>query len=179
MYNDAPYLDIKENTSDGGVDDGGTSPELSIIGPTSVFRDSEGPTFEINLGGRQMYAVEVATDASLFESSVNEALRNSSNFYASWDEGLISDLPFLMPSNAWNNLKVADHLYYRLHVADDNSWGNYDVSLPDNEALNAPSMKVVSGSRFLKNIITIKSELDIMPYILAEAKNEDELLWHA
>jgi subtilisin family serine protease len=176
-YTEAPYFDIKTDTSDGDIDDGGSSSALSIFAPSSVSRDSEGPEFEINLGGRQMYAVEISTDANLFDTNANGNMRNSSNFYASWEQGLSTDLPFILPADVWSNLKVADQLYYRLHVADDNSWSNYDVSVGDTEYMNAPFMEVVSGSRFMKDGLIVRNRSGIAPFILAEAKNEDERLW--
>jgi len=178
----APYFDIigdvsPGNDDTGGEDEGGLSNEFSIKGPENIARDDQAPKFEINLGGRKMYAVEVATEASLFNNSVNGAKRESSNFYASWESGLSTKSPFVLPEDVWENLKVADALYYRAHVADDNNWSNYGLSVNDDEYASAPVMQILSDARFFKNRLATKSTVNIIPFILSEAKYEDEKLW--
>jgi len=192
-YDSAPSFDVLGEINNGGSgDDGGTggsdengtgddsggvSAQCAITAPVSLNSSDGPPSFEVDLGGRAMYAVEVATEASLFNSAANESKRDDSNFYASWRDSLLTDLPFTMPSDAWEKLKTASVLYYRVHVADDNDWSNYAVWVTDSDAENAPSIEIISIDRISKDAIAFKQVLGIKPFILADAKREDEKLW--
>jgi hypothetical protein len=173
----APGFDI---TDDGSAGEGepGESGEISITAPESIGRKNEAPTFEISKSGRNLYAVEIASRADLFDQAAHGDERDAHNFYASWEQGMLDEVPFTMPSDAWERLKVENQLYYRVHVADDNSWSNHGVSVADNDAANAPFIKIVSGSKMSKSKPLIKSNKKIAPFILAEAKKEDESLWN-
>ncbi|MGB9927608.1 MAG: S8 family serine peptidase [Methanosarcina sp.] len=118
----------------------------SIIGPSSISRNGQAPTFQINTGGRRFYAVEVATRAELFNNSAHGSERNQNNFYASWTIGLESTTPYTLPTDVWDRLKAADRLFYRLHVADDNSWSNYGNTVDDEQAESAPSIQILGSS---------------------------------
>jgi hypothetical protein len=89
-----------------------------------------------------------------------------------------SATPFEMPEDVWKRLKTGNELYYRVHVADDNSWTNYGVSTSDSDSESAPKIVIISGSRTSKILQGFEEET-IQPFILAEAKKEDEALWSA
>ncbi|NPV63857.1 MAG: S8 family serine peptidase [Methanotrichaceae archaeon] len=138
---------------------GTTSPARpSINGPASINRSDQPPTFQINKGGRSLYAVEVAIRADLFNGNAHGGERNASNFYASWAvEGLMSNVPYNLPSDVWSRLKGADRIFYRLHVADDNSWSNYDGTVSDDQARNAPSIQIFGGAATMQRSVTFPS----------------------
>lgn len=126
---------------------GGTSTgQLSINAPETINRNDSPPTFQIGTGGRRYYAVEVATRPDLFNNSVHGIDRNNSNFFGSWHDGMEENTPFHLPRDVWDRLKHADHLYYRLHVADDSSWSNHAVTTNDYEAASAPLIRIQSSS---------------------------------
>lgn len=138
----APRMTITASGTSGGSG-GEVSSEPSIDGPQSISRSSPSPTFTINKGGRVMYAVEIATRAELFNNAQHGSDRTDMNFYASWMEGLSTAIPFQMPQAAWDRLKQNDRIWYRLHVADDSSWSNYDVTTSDSEAASAKSIAIL------------------------------------
>jgi subtilisin family serine protease len=184
-YDSAPSFEIAGEITDGGNGDdsgtddgdGGMSSDCSITAPASINSNDGPPAFDIGLGGRAMYAVETATEAALFNSETNEGNRDDSNFYASWSGGLLTALPFTMPSDAWEKLKCAGILYYRVHVADDSNWSNYSVSIADSDAENAPFIEITSTDRISKDAIGAKPVSGIKPFFLSDAKKEDEELW--
>ncbi|HET8625171.1 MAG TPA: S8 family serine peptidase [Gemmatimonadales bacterium] len=116
----------------GGTTSGGAP---AINGPASASPSSP-PTFTVSLGGRRMYAVELASQASLLDSD-NASLRTASNHYGSWVEGLRSDPSYTPPADKWQALAASGQVFYRAHVADDNAWSNYAVTA---EAGDAPSV---------------------------------------
>jgi len=139
------------------VSEPSSSAGLSISGPGSINRSSQPPTFQINTGGRSLYAVEVATRADLFNGDAHGSERDSNNFYASWTTELESITPYNLPTDVWDRLKQADRLFYRLHVADDNSWSNYDVTIEDSQADTAPSIQILGGTTTTQQMITFPS----------------------
>jgi subtilisin family serine protease len=159
-----------------------TEPEnadgISITAPGEVGRNNEAPVFRINKGGRKLYAVEISCSAELFDTASHGSERTKDNFYASWEIGMSSATPFEMPEDVWKRLKTGNELYYRVHVADDNSWTNYGVSTSDSDSESAPKIVIISGSRTSKILQGFEEET-IQPFILAEAKKEDEALWSA
>jgi subtilisin family serine protease len=115
---------------------------ISISGPADLSRYGPPPVFDISKGGRRLYAVEVATQARLFNNQAHGHERQTHNFYASWQDSMLEQVPFTLPDDVWQQLKAAEVLYYRLHVADDSQWSNYGVSLSDQQALSAPGIQL-------------------------------------
>ncbi len=109
----------------------------AMSGPTAAS-PAPPPTFTISLGGRRMYAVELASQASLLDPA-NASLRTGSNHYGSWVEGLRTDPSYTPPASVWEVLAGSGRVFYRAHVADDNQWSNYAVSA---EPADAPSVQI-------------------------------------
>ncbi len=135
-----------EGARDYSSSGGNTSSDFSITTPTSISRNSQPPVFEINKGGRLMYAVEVAKDAELFNYDVHGSERNSDNFYASWEAEMLQSTPFTLPLEAWNSLKYSSQLFYRMHVGDDNQWSNYGVTVRDDDPSSAPAFSITGDT---------------------------------
>ncbi len=95
----------------------------AVIGPTSA-QVNVVPVFQVQRGKHAMYALEFATDASLFESA-NAHLRTPGNHYGSWVEGLASGSTYSPPADIWSSLAGGTRVYYRGHFADDANWSNY------------------------------------------------------
>lgn len=113
----------------------------TISAPDTIPADGTAPSFEVEAGGRALYAIEVATEAALFDYNAQGARRNSNNFFGSWERGLESSSPYTLPADVWASLdKTSGQLFYRAHVADDEQWSNYGVTTSDDEALNAPKI---------------------------------------
>ena len=115
----APSVSI----SSGGSAAGGGP---SVTGPATA-RASDPPVFQVNKGNRQMFALEFATEVSLFESA-NSANRTSANHYGAWAEGLATGNSYTPPANIWSALASAARVFYRGHFADDATWGNYTLA---------------------------------------------------
>ena len=125
-----------------------TKPKIS--GPEQLARDSAPPTFHVDPGSGRHFAVEVATEALLFEFD-RASERTSENFFGSW-----SILPFAsagsypsvyaLPGDVWELLKAAPRLYYRLWSSESvDGWLNEDTSLLDAEASAAPSIEITES----------------------------------
>lgn len=104
----------------------GTAPSISA--PQSAS-PSQPPTFNINLGRRAVYAVELATDHTLLDTA-NQARRTTANHYGGWVDGLKSTPTWQPPPGVWSTLAASRRVFYRGHFADDQSWANYEAS-PD------------------------------------------------
>ncbi|MDH3733772.1 MAG: S8 family serine peptidase [Gemmatimonadota bacterium] len=122
----------------------------TIQGPQRIDRSGSAPAFTVNAAGRPFMAVEVATEARLFDFDSHGGDRSSSNYYPDWDAGgstTSSTLSWRLPDDVWQQMRHADALFYRVHVADDpDTWANYDVSLEDGDAALAPSSPIGAGS---------------------------------
>ncbi|MGB3292834.1 MAG: D-Ala-D-Ala carboxypeptidase family metallohydrolase, partial [Phormidesmis sp.] len=115
----------------------------SIQAPATLTRASSAPAFTVNSGGRHFFAVEVATQASLFDGDSRGGDRTEHNFYGSWqDSPLLTRSPYTLPAAVWQRLKQGDRLYYRAHVADSTGWENYAVTLSDTQASSAPFIRI-------------------------------------
>lgn len=104
----------------------GTAPSISA--PQSAS-PSQPPTFNINLGRRAAYAVELATDHTLLDTA-NQARRTSANHFGSWVQGLTSSPSWQPPPGIWASLAASGRVFYRGHFADDQGWANYEAA-PD------------------------------------------------
>ncbi|MBH2019883.1 caspase family protein [Polaromonas sp.] len=133
--------------SAGGTATGGS---LSISGPSSFANGPTPVTFAVSVPSGNYFAVEVATDASLFDSTANGAQRNDNNFYASWKVSPFRQGDsFMMPLDAWNRLRQgASKLYYRLWcTSSPTSWVNYRVTTTDSNAQAAPGVALVAQTQ--------------------------------
>lgn len=139
----------REMRNGGGGSSNGDSGTPSIRSRSdSIMRTGSPPRFDVNRAGRNLYAVEVATRAELFDASApaHESARNDSNFYGSWQDTALLSMPtYTLPNAVWNRLKSADRLYYRAHFADDNDWSNYAVTTSDSHAAQAPSLRITAA----------------------------------
>ncbi len=128
-----------------GAATGSAAGRPSISAPTT---HTNGPTpigFQVSAPAGSYYGVEVALDASLFNSQVNGSQRTTNNFYASWQVKPFisaSNSTFTLPADAWNRLRQrGSRLYYRVWCTDSSTaWVNSQASIYDNESANAPSV---------------------------------------
>ncbi len=121
----------------------GVNPQISIIGETARQRSATAPDFRVDTQGAPYYVVEFATSLPLFDG--DSPSRNSGNFYGSW-----SDSPLLqasngfypMPNSAWNAMKQADRIYFRVGTTTSQTgYENYRTS--DDSAASGPSLTLV------------------------------------
>ena len=120
---------------------------IAISAPASFSNGATPLTFSVSVPSGQYFAVEVARDASLFNSTANGAQRNDNNFYASWKVSPFRQgSSFTMPGDAWNRLRQgAASLYYRLWcTASPTAWVNYQVTTRDSNAAAAPSVSLIA-----------------------------------
>lgn len=120
---------------------------MSISGPSSFANDVTPVSFSVSVPSGHYFAVEIATDASLFNSTANGSQRNDNNFYASWKVAPFRQgSSFTMPLADWNRMRQgASQLYYRLWcTASPNSWVNYQVTTSDSNTEAAPSVALVA-----------------------------------
>ena len=130
---------------------GSTPP--SISGPASAV-DPNGacPSFTIALGSNPYYAVELASDPSLFG---NSSARTASTWYATWSDSSETprrtDTNYTMLQSAFDAIKGNSTLYYRVLSTSSSSpdkWDNYLVSVSDGDAPSqAPSFTVSGAGR--------------------------------
>jgi hypothetical protein len=145
----APSLEILAAVLDGGTatPDTGTGVP-SIIGPSTIPNGTTPPRFQVNPGPNRYYAVELATQASLFDFS-NSAQRNPNNFYGSWETTPFRRSPsypasFDVPAAVWQRLRQSGSaLYYRLWATDSaNSWVRQEATTDDADYQNAPAVGI-------------------------------------
>jgi metacaspase-1 len=135
------------STSTGGSS--ATTGTPTVTGPATLNRDTDSaPTFNVDAAGAPYYIFEITSDSSLFS---NRNARTDSNFYGSYnDPGVPSRLTgatFALPDSAWQNLKGADTLYYRIGTTTSQTgYDNYNASTNDDQAANAPSI-AISGAK--------------------------------
>jgi subtilisin family serine protease len=124
----------------------GSSP--SIVGPQQLSRSAGPPTFQVDPGPNQYYAVEVATEAELLDSVNHTVDRTANTFYASWqDSGFFSAASYTLPSAVWARLRGASQLYYRLcTTASSTGWVNTAASTPSSRAQDAPVIQFTNGA---------------------------------
>lgn len=119
-----------------------------IVGPENIESEAAPPIFSINKGGRNYYAVEVATDSSLFHYDTNELFRTPDNFYAAWEDDWGTSPTYQLPQNVWNRLKYAERLYYRVHLTNDWNWNGYLISTEDKEHYRSPSCLITPSANW-------------------------------
>jgi hypothetical protein len=91
-----------------------------------IARDAQPPSFAVHPGPGRYYAVEVAAQADLFDSSDV----SDSNFYGSWsDTSLMRASTYSLPQQAWARLRNADQLFYRIASSTSaTGWTDFRVS---------------------------------------------------
>jgi metacaspase-1 len=132
----------EEEPGGGGVVVDVTAP--SVTGPDSLSRGDDPPEFHVDTGSNPYYIFEAATEGSLF---ANYDAQTSSNFFATWaDPGSpsrLEDESYTIPHHAWDALKPADRIYYRVGTTSSlTTWDDYQVSTPDDEGASAPYIQV-------------------------------------
>ncbi len=136
----------KSGGSTGGI------PEAVVDGPTQWRRDAGPPSLRVDPGPGRFYAVEFAVDSALFDAATRGGgPQPVDRFYASWDESALFQAPsypadWTMPEPAWEALRPAPRLYYRIWGSDAASaWTRAVASTEDSEHASAPSMELVDS----------------------------------
>ncbi len=147
----------------------------AIAGPERHSADDEAPTFYVDPGRNNYYAVEVASYPDLFDRQY-QAERTPDNFYASWAVEGLREAPgvttFTLPEDVWERLRGAGRLYYRVVTSSTaTGWGNVDGSTPDRQAAEAPWIELFGG-RQVREVLPAIERLD-----LHAARQSDEDLW--
>jgi hypothetical protein len=126
-----------------------TDPQLqgpTIVGPDQYDRNNLPLEFHIGATWNKYVAVELAADWQLFDGVNHGADRTPTNWFASWPQGLIEilgDTTYTLPLDAWQSLRTAPYLYYRvLTSADKGAWTNFQTSTTDVDAANAPRVQL-------------------------------------
>src|SRR5262249_12488397 len=101
--------------------------------------------FAVDSGPHPFLAVEVATDARLFDRLNHANERRRDNWFASWERGpLSSGRTYRLPTEVWVHLKGADQLYFRIWAsAQPDQWVSPLTSTLDSEYYTAPLMEIV------------------------------------
>jgi hypothetical protein len=108
----------------------------------SFSRDGEAPSFTVSSGSQQYYVVEVASDYQLF---ANRPEDNTADFYATYYDEDAPDREtgnsWTLPESAWETMKDAEHLYYRIGTTPEESgWDPYILSTED--GVEPPSLEI-------------------------------------
>jgi hypothetical protein len=110
-------------------------PRISVIGADSRSRNAGAPDFRVDTQGAPFYVTEFATDLTLFDYHGHGGERQTDNFYGSWSESPVFEASngfFPMPNAAWNALKHADQIYYRVGTTTSRTnYLDYRVSTAD------------------------------------------------
>jgi hypothetical protein len=118
----------------------------TIIGPDQYDRNGLPLEFHLGATWNKYLAVEVAGDSQLFDAVNHATDRTPANWFASWTQGLIealADTTYTLPLDAWQNLRTAQYLYYRvLTSADKGAWTNFQTSTTDADAASAPRVQL-------------------------------------
>lgn len=111
----APSIELAGTSSgDGGGEVPSPTGSPSISGPSSVARTGPAPDFHVDPGAgpASFYAVEVATDSSLFDDASHPL---EDGWFGTWtDTSFLSSSVFVLPDAAWQQLAPsATRLFYR------------------------------------------------------------------
>jgi subtilisin family serine protease len=120
----------------------------AITGPETHLVDAGPPTFTIQTGANRWYAVEVATRWDQF---AGDRERTPESFHASWTQGLLdagqaASTTYTLPASAWEALRQAPRLYYRVLTTSANGgdWPDLVASTPDERSADAPWIELVA-----------------------------------
>ncbi|GAA4440108.1 hypothetical protein GCM10023091_23240 [Ravibacter arvi] len=139
--NAKPYVTGAGSASNGATTvNTSQNPSMSATTPYNRTNTTP-PTFQVNKGANPYYYVELSTDPSYFVYGNTQ--RNNSNWYATWAERL-SAPTWQMPGSAWNQLKNAQRIFYRVGSTSNggNGWDNLLVSFYDSDVNNAPFIEL-------------------------------------
>ncbi|MEO1714144.1 MAG: caspase family protein, partial [Bacteroidota bacterium] len=105
------------------------------------------PTVTVDKAGQPYFYIEIATESRLFDHSQAENDQTSSNFYATWNDPQVNSRltgsAFTIPSYAWERLKQAEQLYFRIGTTTSlSSWDNWIPSFYDTEYNQAPAVRI-------------------------------------
>ncbi|WP_298802249.1 S8 family serine peptidase [uncultured Pseudokineococcus sp.] len=114
---------------------------VRVTGPAVAPRLGPPPTFQVDTGGRSLFAVEVATEAELLDAAHSHR-RTDSTFFSSWEDGPETSSPYTLPGAVWERLRHAEVLAYRALAADDAHGADLAYSTPDAAAASAPSTRI-------------------------------------
>ncbi len=139
--NAKPYVTGAGSSAGSSSSGNSFSGNPSMTAPSPYSRNSTAPVFQVNKGANPYYYVELATDSSLFV--YGNTNRTANNWYATWAERLTAPT-WQMPGSAWNLLKNAPRIYYRVGSTSSTGtgWNDHKVSFYDTEAANAPSIEL-------------------------------------
>jgi subtilisin family serine protease len=91
----------------------------TIVGPTQYSRNAASPAFQVDVRPHFYYAVEVATQPTLFASSAAPQ-RSSASYFATWTRApsFFAEPTYRLPDDVWQALKGAGALFYRVWAND-------------------------------------------------------------
>jgi hypothetical protein len=115
-----------------------------VSGPAIWSRASAPPVFTVVVPPSEFYALEITTELALFSSSGTQAWTRD-KVYATWQENaLISTPTATLPADAWNRLKNADCLFYRIRSSTARDrWRNVRSIPPSSAARSVPFIALV------------------------------------
>lgn len=120
---------------------------LAIDGPGTVPRGAAPPTFSVHVADDRYFAVEVAAEAELFDTSDVGHVRSDSNFYGSWSDTALMQgeaAEYRLPPTVWSRLRQdSTRLYYRvLSSRRPDAWDGYEVSSRDTDGEAIPALQI-------------------------------------
>jgi hypothetical protein len=124
----------------------------SISASESVDASADPPTFEVEPGENDFFAVELATRAELFDGQAHSDDRTPQEFYPIWETEappMQNGTEYTPPDAIWDRLmaRSPDRVYYRVHTSSAaDSWEDWQVSTPDPQATQAPSVRIQRGA---------------------------------
>jgi len=116
-----------------------------IEGPKQFSRNGV-PAFTVDSSPLPFYAVEIATDPSLFDRAANGARRNDDNFYATWEDptSFFRTPMYRIPDPVWTRLGAAPRVYYRIWAnGSSTAWVTQMASTPDSNPQGASFSDVI------------------------------------
>lgn len=154
----------------------------AINGPERYQISEIPPTFFIQSGANQFYAIEVTTHPELFLSE-NEQERTVESFFRSSDEIGLQEMPnsdsttYSLPETIWDSLQNTERLYYRLVTSSTPGpdLTDVDFSISDVEIDQAPWIDLFGHRQQLRRADDrVVTQLD-----LKSASQRDEELWRS
>ena len=144
---DTPSIEVTAGEIGGEEPDGGGTGMPSITAEADTMaRDDTPPRFQVSPGANPYYIFEIAADVNLF---VNRPEGNTSEFFATYFDSESPDRltgsSYTLPTYAWDAIKGADRLYYRIGTTrTQDNWDDYTLS-SDDSASDTPSIEVTAG----------------------------------
>jgi hypothetical protein len=119
----------------------------SVSAPPVHSRGGPPPEFRVTLGEMPYYAVEVAVRPELLDARGSSPAPEE--FYATWQDHpeLLSGAVFRLPVAAWERLRTAPRLYYRLWTnSEPRRWTQPVPTTADDRLDQAPSIVLTNQS---------------------------------